>query len=151
MGVVSRSMQAVENSRRESEDTEEPRDPLEMAVAMRLPVFPPDTGARVKIDALESYILVSAFWSGEMNEERQVLMAAGATLQDQWDFLEGWEMLRQGKTDESINEAKRALRPDLWSQLQATRRRVKALAEEIDRLERDYVKASRVYTLITGS
>jgi hypothetical protein len=151
MGVVSRAAEAVENSRRESGETEGDTDALEMAIRLRLPVFPKNTAPRVKIDALEEYILVSAFWSGEMNEERHALNAHGATLQDQWDLLEGWEMLRHGKTDESVNEAKRALRPDLWTSLQATRRRVRALAEEIDRLERDYVRASRIYTLITGS
>jgi uncharacterized protein YPO0396 len=79
-----------------------------------------------------------------------VLMEEGATAQDEWDTLQGWEVHRRGKTDASVDRAKADMRPDLWRKLQNTRRRVRALTDEIARLDRDFEKASRAYTIISG-
>lgn len=125
-------------------------DCLEVAGALRVPCFDRGTAVGVKSDAIEEFILVSAHWCGEMHAERRRLMAEGAEAQDEWDALQGWEQFRRGKTDASVDRAKAEARPDLWRTLQATRRRVRALTEEIARLDRDFEKASRAYTIISG-
>jgi hypothetical protein len=128
----------------------EATDPLEVAGALRVPVFSRDDSPSTKSGALEEFILVSAHWCGEMHAERRVLMEEGATAQDEWDTLQGWEVHRRGKTDASVDRAKADMRPDLWRKLQNTRRRVRALTDEIARLDRDFEKASRAYTIISG-
>jgi hypothetical protein len=125
-------------------------DPLEVAGALRVPVFDRETAVRAKADALEEFILVGAHWCGEMHAERRELLAEGARLQDEWDGLQGWEMHRRGKTDASVDRAKAEVAPDLWKRLRTIRRRVRALTDEIGRLDRDYEKASRAYTIISG-
>jgi hypothetical protein len=146
-GTVTRAMQAVEAER---EQPPEATDPLEVAGALRAPVFQPGTAVRAKADALEEFILVGAHWCGEMHAERRNLMAEGAELQDEWDALTGWEGHRRGKTDASVERAKAEANPVLHRKLQAIRRRVRALSDEIARLDRDYEKASRAYTIISG-
>jgi len=131
-------------------DEVETPDPLEVAGALRVPVFERGTAVRTKADALEEFILVSAHWCGEMHAERRQLMAEGAAAQDEWDTLQGWEVHRRGKTEASVERAKADTRPDLWQKLQSTRRRVRSLTEEIARLDRDYEKASRAYTIISA-
>lgn len=128
----------------------EETDPLEVGGALRVPVFERGTAVRAKADALEEFILVSAHWCGEMHAERRRLMADGAGLQDEWDALQGWEMHRSGKTEASVERAKAEAAPELHRRLQSTRRRVRALTEEIARLDRDFEKASRAYTIISG-
>lgn len=148
-GTVTRAMEAVEAGRADDTPPEE-LDPLEVAGALRVPVFKAGTPVLAKAGALEDFILVSAHWCGEMHAERRGLMAEGAGLQDEWDTLQGWEVHRRGKTDASVERAKAECRPDLWKRLQAIRRRVRALSDEIARLDRDFEKASRAYTIISG-
>lgn len=125
-------------------------DPLEVALVLRVPVFQRGTNARAKAEAMEEFMLLSAYWQGELNEERHRLIAEAAPHQDEWDKLEGWEPYRDGRTDESVDRAKRVIREDLWDVLQVKRRRVRALSNEIDRLERDASKVSRAYTMLSG-
>lgn len=125
-------------------------DPLEVALQLRAPVFPRGTNSRVKSEQMEEFMLLSAYWQGELNEERHRLIVEAAPHQDEWDKLEGWEPYRDGRTDESVDRAKRVIREDLWDILQVKRRRVRALTNEIDRLERDAAKVSRAYTMLSG-
>lgn len=145
-GTVTRAMEQVDAEREQPEA----KDPLEVAGALRVPVFRREDSTSTKASGLEEFILVSAHWCGEMHHERRKLMEEGAAAQDEWDQLQGWEVHRRGKTDASVERAKADMRPDLWRKLQGTRRRVRALTDEIARLDRDFEKASRAYTIISG-
>lgn len=125
-------------------------DPLAVALTLRVPVFERGTLPQAKAAAMEEFMLLSAYWQGELNLDRHLVLADAAPLQDEWDKLEGWESFRQGRTDSSVDAAKRVIREDLWDALQEKRRRVRALTNEIDRLERDASKVSRAYTMLSG-
>lgn len=125
-------------------------DPLEVALSLRVPVFARGASARQKSDAMEEFMLLSAYWQGEMNEARHTLLVEAAPLQDEWDKLDGWQPFREGRTDQSVDAAKRVIREDLWDALQEKRRKVRYLSNEIDRLERDAAKVSRAYTMLAG-
>jgi hypothetical protein len=118
---------------------------------MRIPVFEPATGARTKIDQLENYTLETAFMQGELEEERLEALRDLAQKRHEWDHLDGWEGLKRTRTEAAVQDAKRQIRPELYDQIQDLDWTVKRLTEEIDRLERDATKTSRVYSMITGS
>jgi hypothetical protein len=127
------------------------RDVLDAATKLRMPRIPRDQGARARIDALEDYMLLIAWHQGELSEARLGLYDELRTVNDAWAELVGWENFRRGKTDASIDEAKAKARPDLARARRQAQWLVARLTEEIDRLEKDATKASRAYTLATGS
>lgn len=135
---------------REHDEPEPARDPLDVAGALRVPIFERGTMPQTKISALEEYVLVTAHWHGELHAERRALLAEGADLQDEWDTMQGWEINRRGKTDRSADLAKAETNPALWKRLQTIRRRVRALTDELARLDGDFEKVSRAYTMISG-
>lgn len=121
------------------------------AQALRFPVWSdPQPGAGQKIQELEDHLMLGAYYDGELCTERHECYVALAVAQHGWHHLEGWEPLRQGKTDASIALAKRTLRPDLFDAMEQEKWWIRRLSEEIDRIERDYSKASRLYTMLTG-
>lgn len=142
-------MSALDEATREAGVSPE-IDPLEVALTLRVPVFSRGTLAQEKTAAMEEFMLLSAYWQGELNAELHRIIVESAPFQDEWDKLEGWQAFREGRTDESVNAAKRVIREDLWDKLQSNRRRVRALKGEIDRLERDASKVSRAYTMLSG-
>lgn len=121
------------------------------AAALRVPIFRPGTHRQAKLDSLEEYMLVSAYWLGECHEERLSDYEALRGKESEWDQLQGWEAFRRGKTDSSIDEAKKVVRPDLWAEITDGRWHVARLTDEIERLDRDATKVSRVYSIITGT
>lgn len=124
---------------------------LRISSTLRCPVFEKGTAASTKIDELESYLLLTAFHQGELSAERLELREELDGLRHTWDHLQGWEVHRRGKTDASIDTAKRIVRPELYDEIKDRENRIARLGEEIERLERDSVKVSRAYTFITGS
>lgn len=124
--------------------------PLATAAALRVPVFPPGTLAQVKSEALEDFMLLSAYCAGECHEERLGVFEELERLEVEWEGLIGWENLRRGSTDKSVEVAKRDFRPRLHGAIRLARFRVRRLTEEIDRLDRDATKVSRAYSIITG-
>lgn len=123
---------------------------LSTAAALRVPVFEKGTPSRAKVDALEEYTLLSAYWQGECHQERLGEHGKLDDAQHEWDHLAGWEAFRRSKTETAVEDAKRQIRPDLYDTIQRTKRLVARLSEEIDRLERDAAKVSRAYTMIVG-
>lgn len=124
---------------------------LTTAKQLRIPTFEKGTSPRMKIDELETYLLLGAHTQGDLSEERLDLLVKLKPLQNQWEHLDGWESLKQTRTEAGVKDAKRRINPDLYDQIQDLEWMVKRLTEEIDRLERDATKVSRVYTMITGS
>lgn len=128
-------------------------DSLARARSIRVPVFQRGTAPRVRVDALEEFMLVSAFHQGEMGEERLELLDELRDFETEWRAIpaEKWAPHRVGTTLGSIDEAKAAVMPALWETITDKRWQIKRLSEEIDRLERDATKVSRAYTMISGS
>lgn len=128
-------------------------DSLAIARKLRVPVFERGVAARTRVDALESFMLLSAFQQGEMSEERLDLLDELRDLELEWRKVpaEEWAQHRVGTTLGSIEEAKAVVRPALHETLVDKRWQIKRLTEEIDRLERDATKVSRAYTMIQGS
>jgi hypothetical protein len=126
-------------------------DPLRVALALRVPILPAETPRVQIVDAMEEFMLVSAFWAGEMNavrfEARQVL----DDLLVRWSKLTGWEGLVRGRTDASVEAAKRDFDPNLWEHIHFHKCRIRDLDTEIDRLDRDATKVSRAYTMLVGA
>lgn len=123
---------------------------LQLASALRVPVFQRGTAVREKIDALEEYMLLSSYQAGELHEERLTRYREVAEVESEWAEMTGYEMLQRGKTDTAREEAKKQLRPELWDILREQRWHVARLTEEIDRLDRDANRVSRAYTIMTG-
>lgn len=125
-------------------------DAMNTAAALRFPVFEKGTAASTKVEQIEEHVTVTAYWQGDLEQERLEAHRALQDLQSEWDHLVGWEALKRTKTETAVEDAKRQLRPDLYDRLADLRWRIKRWSEQIDRLERDFTKASRVYTFITG-
>lgn len=124
---------------------------LTTSIGLRMPVFADGTSATDKLGQLESYLLLTAYTQGELSECRLEWLSSKIALQDEWAHLTGWEDLRRTRTETAVTHAKRMLRPDLYDALEDHDWMIKRLTEEVDRMERDSVKASRAYTFITGS
>lgn len=124
---------------------------LDTATSLRIPVWNGDETTARKVEDLESYICVTAYWQGDMFEERMGLRRELDGLLTEWEGLTGWEPFKRNKTEAAVDDAKRQLRPELHADIAARRRTIGDLAEQIDRMEREFTKASRVYTLLTGS
>lgn len=124
------------------------------ARALRVPLWSRagDVSTADLAEELAEFMLLSAYYAGELADERLDHYITLRRLQGEWDHLEGWEMFRTGKTDSSRDEAKRVMRPELWDELATTKWIIARLSEEIDRLNRDAEKAvSRTYTMLTGT
>lgn len=126
-------------------------DALRLAAGLRVPVFPRDAPPGVRSAGMEEFMLVSAFHAGNLHEERLEAHAALEPLKREWELLEGWQALQRGKTVESMNAAKRTLRPDLHDKISDLGWTIRRLTEELDRLERDATKVSRAYTMLMGA
>jgi len=124
---------------------------LETSKGLRMPVFERGTGPRVKIDELETYLLLTAWQQGELSEERLDALVTLKEIDHQWDHLDGWQGLRRTRTEAAVEDAKRQLRPDLYDQKRDLEWTIKRLSEEIERLERDSTKVSRAYSMMTGT
>lgn len=124
---------------------------LETSKGLRVPVFERDAAPRVKIDELESYLLLSAFTQGNLAEERLDALVTLREINHKWDHLDGWQALRRTRTEAAVEDAKRQLAPLLYDQKRDLEWTIKRLSEEIERLERDAVKVSRCYSMITGT
>lgn len=128
---------------------------LYSAAKLRMPKFDKDDRwtSRAKIEALEEYLLSTARWRSFLEEARLHAEHGVRQLRREWDHLQGWEAFRRNgeRTQASIEDAKREMKPDLYDSIKSGEWLVKRLSEQIRRLEHDDDVASRVYTLITGT
>jgi hypothetical protein len=124
---------------------------LAAAAKLRVPRVERELGVRARVEALEDYLLESAWHQGELAEARLELYGQLRELEEKWDHLDGWQALKRTKTEAAVDDAKRQLRPELYDGIKKARWLIRRLSEEIERLERDATKCSRAYTLATGS
>lgn len=133
-------------------------DSFQRARALRFPVWSrqardgePAPTARKRIEDLEDHISLTAFYQGDLIDERTERYDELHELLGEWDAIEGWQTFRQGRTDASVDHAKAQINPRLWKRIKALRYTIERLSEQIERMERDATKASRIYTLLTGT
>lgn len=135
---------------------EKVRDLLYTAAKLRTPNFRSENGSPrtppgQKIEKLEDHLLLVARWRGALEEGRLYMFDAVKTLEDQWDQITGWETIRVGKTEKSIVDAKRKLKPELYDGIREGKWLIARLTEQIRRLERDEEHVvSRAYTMLTS-
>lgn len=106
-----------------------------------------------KIEQLESYLLETAELRQDATLAKLIVQEALDVLQGEWDSIEGWEveLPSEGRRSQAdVVEAKRRVRPDLYSSIQTAKRLIDRLSEQVRRLEKDDNVTSRIYTLMTG-
>lgn len=111
-----------------------------------------EKSAAEKIEDLEEYILMTAFYRGELAEERNREEAALDDLDDRYAAIDiEWTAQGKPRTDKGVEAAKYDADPDTCRARTASQKRVKRLTAEMERLDRDATICSRAYTFITGS
>lgn len=122
-------------------------DCLSISVTLRIPVVDPEATFAARISELESYLLLAAFTQGDLAAARLQAHVDLRRAQHEWDHLQGWEALRgRARTNASVEDAKRQLRPGLYDEIEDAKWVVKRLSEEYDRLQSDADRCSRVLT-----
>jgi chromosome segregation ATPase len=121
------------------------------AAKLELALVPRELGPRARVEALEDHILVTANAQAGLGRARLEVHDQLRLLEEEWDHLEGWEMARRTRTNAGVEDAKRQLKPALYDGIKRARWLVKRLTEQIDRLEGDFQKCSRAYTIATGA
>lgn len=130
---------------------EEIRTILSEAMLLRFPRWDPETHAREKVEKLEDYLGQTAFHRGELESALYWAREAEKLLLEKWDTIVGWEVHRDRKTNEGVDDAKRRIDPETWAGLDEVRRLMYDIGRQIKRLEKDFDAVSRDYTFVTGS
>lgn len=132
-------------------DLTEIRDLIGTATGLRVPTKHPDTPATRWVGELEDHILAIAHMRGELEEARLVMEGVVEGYTDQWEEIEGWEMVAGSRpSKEDVFAAKRKLRPDLAAILREAERTLAKIDRQIRRLELDERTVSRAYSMATG-
>lgn len=126
-------------------------DALQTTARLRFPVWDRKTGDSKKISDLEDYTCTTAFYQGELMEQRMGLRAELERLREEWAEIVGWEPFRRNKTEGAVDAAKREVNPELHRKIRRCERIGRELSDQIERMEREAGKASRVYTFIAGA
>lgn len=127
---------------------EEMRTVVAISVAMRIPRFAQGQRPTNKIERLEDYLLACAHMRGDLEEARIWASRLLCRIEDEWDDEDDATL---AKTAYARNQAKRAVRPDLYGALQDARQLKQDIDRQIGRLTHDESTSSRAYTFITGS
>jgi hypothetical protein len=144
------------------------RSNLQVAARLRIPplyddLVPPDErfdparpvrlSPQARIESYEDFIVKAATYRGELEEDLLTIQSSIKDLEDEWEAIEGWETLVDpgDKTQRASVDAKRKLRPDLYSGIREGKWLADKLRVQVKRLEQDEGAASRLYTMLTGS
>lgn len=129
---------------------------LHNAVRLRPPKWQDPTMTREKIEALENYLLESAYAAAELEECLHWLSAMVAHFKRVIDNMTGYEAALPSKsrdrlTQADINRAKRVVDPVSFDAGAEARHLQESCLRQIERLrfEEQWV-ISRAYTMITG-
>ena len=137
--------------------TDEVRQLLFSAAALRMPKFDERDTVGARIDKLERYLLTIACTRGDLEEGRLYLQLALRNLQIKWDTIKGWEehaaATERARTKDAIAQAKRKVDPQTYDGIDEAKWLIARLTEQINRLSKmgDDQIASRTYTLLAGS
>jgi hypothetical protein len=125
------------------------RETLHDAALVRFPSLPKEEHLTWKIDALSSYLILTAQTRADLYRARLHVHESLHRLREQWIDLRGWEAPAR-PTNTQIDAAKRRYAPELAAGLAEARHLVDRLTEQISRLEVDDRWASRTYTMLVG-
>lgn len=130
---------------------------LKTSLGLRMPTFyrephPQAASPLERVRQMEEYMELTAYTEGELTECRVEWLARKVPVQKEWEDIprEQWEVHRRTKTETAVGQAKRMVRPDLYNEMQDCDWMVRRLSEEIERMDRDATRASRIYTMVTG-
>lgn len=146
---------------------DEMRSNLRVAARLRIPpitddLVPPDErfdppkparlNPQTRVESYEDFITQCALYRGELEENLLDLQTSIKDLEDEWEAIEGWETIVDpgDKTQKAAVNAKRKLRPDLYSSIREGKWLADKIRVQIKRLEQDEGAASRLYTMLTG-
>jgi hypothetical protein len=132
---------------------EEIKRRLEAALPLRIPLKDPSASPRERVEALEDYLLKTAWHRAELEEALHWGIELGKTLKREWEAIQGWQATVGRKaTKDQVDRAKRDINPGLWDALEEARTLVQSLQRQISRFGgSDYEAVSRAYTMLTGS
>jgi hypothetical protein len=123
------------------------------AVTTKPPMFVDET-RQEKVDRLEQYMLNSAVRRAEIEECLFLLTEMNAVLSGEWEDIQGWEHLpvyTAKPTVATMNQAKRAMRSDLYDSISEVKRLKDHCERIIARFEHEEkVVISRAFTMISG-
>lgn len=148
-------------------DLAEIRSNLQVAARLRIPplyddLVPPDErfdpakparlSPQVRIESYEDFIVKAGTYRGELEENLLTVQASVKDLEDEWEAIEGWETLVDpaDKTQRASVEAKRKLKPDVYTGIREGKWLADKLRVQVKRLEQDEGAVSRLYTMLTG-
>jgi hypothetical protein len=134
---------------------EEIKGVLTDTLPLRSPTFLPVDSARIKVAALEDFMLAGAHAHGELEEALHWLDAVIAHLKDKITRITGYEVALPRKpkdrlTQADITAAKRTLDPATFEAGAEAQRLRASILRQIARLEHEHSVVSRAYSLISG-
>lgn len=144
------------------------RSNLRVAARLRIPpihddLVPPDDrfdpakparlNPQTRVESYEDFIVQAATYRGELEENLLDLQTGIKSMEDEWETIEGWETLvdPSDKTQRAAVDAKRKVRPDLYSGIREGKWLADKIRVQVKRLEQDEGAVSRLYTMLTGS
>lgn len=109
-------------------------------------------GPRERIDILEEYMLLTAWFRGEIAKELNDTLEVLDEVEDAYDAIDiTWTIEGKPRTDKGVAAAKFEANQEVAHERNGLTKRVQRLKAEMDRLDREATICSRAYTLITGT
>lgn len=129
---------------------------IELALPLRPPRFEPETAPRVKVTAIEDYMLESAYTHAELEEAHHWLSKVVEQCADEIAEITGYEACLPSKprdriTRDDIIAAKRIVRQEPFLAGAEAKRLRATVLRQVARFEYEQTTLSRVYSLISGS
>lgn len=118
-----------------------------------MPIFAHGTAAREKVNALEDYMLLSAFAEGALFTEKDRVEDLLQGVEEKWENVRGtsWHLGQSSRlTEAQLERERREDNEELWRERRDLKTRVRRIQEEIGRMERETKRCSRAYTFLTG-
>jgi hypothetical protein len=133
-------------------EIEELKGALARALPMRPPRFEPGTAPRVKVSAIEDYMLEAAYMHSELEEAYHWLSLLVEHFKAKVEAVEGYQVALPGGryTQRDVLAAKRKVAPEVFAAGAEARQLRDSIQRQIARFEWENTTISRAYTIITG-
>jgi hypothetical protein len=128
---------------------------LEEAVKVHVEIWDPNMPARERVQKMEDYMHLTAYWRGLLEEAMYWLVESEKLLKGTWDDVKGWEPLlpkdqKSKPTQDAIRHAKKQIDRATHDAIQDCKALKESVGRQIRRFELDYETLSRVYSLMSG-
>jgi hypothetical protein len=101
------------------------------------------------IEQIADYVVKTAHVEGDLTQAKFALVEAKELLDDQWGAIDT-SNLPASATLKRREEERKAKEPGLAASRAEMKRLLSQLTEQVDRMQLDYTRASRLYTMLTG-